>query len=521
MRKLTVLLAAVVTIAVSCKKDLNNPNPGPEEPGIEKPGVEAPPEAERNALPMKVVMTNEGGQSETYAITYLANSKKIDRITRPNGAVEIYHYTGDLIEKISYGTGGSDYTKFEYQDNALFREIRYQASLPVAKTEYTYPSGNKIQIVEFRYKNDKWEQEGDPVNLEFDKKGNLTKGESGKIKAGVSYDDKNAPFLNVAGWSGIHFTGGIPLGDNVGFEDVVARRNNPTKTTATEAATPLLDLAFTYEFSDAQNPKFPTRITGKQNGITKFTVVISYSIESEEPPVDPVKDENNSLPLELIMTSEGVPTETTTITYQADSKKLDKIQSSNGNTETYHYDGDHIVRINYGSNNDDYKAFEYDATTHRLSSETQYRSGKAVGQVRFTYTSNTALTLVDYKYENDAWKTTGEAINFELDANGNVIKAKSGDIEINISYDTKKSPFFNVTGWAEIQLLGGIPMGDNMGAEDVIGRKSNPTTTVAKQAGTTLLDMTFTYEFNDNNNPKFPTKITGSGRPFTLTIVYN
>ena len=64
-------------------------------------------------------------------------------------------------------------------------------------------------------------------------------------------------------------------------------------------------------------------------------------------------------------------------------------------------------------------------------------------------------------------------------------------------------------------------MGDNMGAEDVIGRKSNPTTTVAKQAGTTLLDMTFTYEFNDNNNPKFPTKITGSGRPFTLTIVYN
>ncbi len=220
------------------------------------------------------------------------------------------------------------------------------------------------------------------------------------------------------------------------------------------------------------------------------------------------------------MTSDGAPSKTTTITYQADSKKLDKIQSSNGNMETYHYDGDRIVKIDYGTNGD-YKALEYDANTKRLSSITQYHSSKAEGQVRFTYTSNTALTLADYKYENDAWKTTGEAVNLELDANGNVIKAKSGDVEINIAYDTKKSPFFNVTGWAEIQFLGGIPMGDNMGAEDVIGRKGNPTKTMAKQGNTTLLDMNFSYEFNDNKHPQFPTKITGTGRPFTLTIVYN
>ena len=128
MRKLTVLLAAFIMIAVSCKKATNNPNPGPpDEPGIVKPGVEPPPEAERNALPMKVVMTNEGGQSETYAITYLPNSKKIDRITRTDGAVEIYHYIGDLIDKIDYRTDGSDYTKFEYQNNALVRETYYQA----------------------------------------------------------------------------------------------------------------------------------------------------------------------------------------------------------------------------------------------------------------------------------------------------------------------------------------------------------------------------------------------------------
>jgi hypothetical protein len=521
MRKLTVLLAAFVTIAVSCKKASNDPNPGPpEEPGIEKPGIEAPPEAESNALPMKVVMTNEAGQSETYTITYLPNSKKIDHITRSNGAVEIYHYTGDMIDKRVYGTDGSNYTKFEYQNNALVRETRYQASQPVSKSEFTYPSGNKMQVVEFKYKNDKWEQAGDLINFEFDKKGNLTKGESGKIKVGVSYDDKNVPFLNVAGWSSIHFTGGIPLGDNTGYEDVVARRNNPTKTTATEAGVPLLDLAFTYEFNDTQNPKFPTKITGKENGRTKFTLVISYSIQPEEPGGGQETKEDDKLPLKLIMNSDGAPSETTTITYQADSKKLDKIQSSNGNMETYHYDGDRIVKIEYGTHGD-YKGFEYDATTQRLASITQYHSGKAGGQVRFTYTSNTALSLEDYKYENDAWKTSGELINLELDANGNVIKAKSGDVEINISFDTKKSPFFNVTGWAETQFLGGIPMGDNMGAEDVIGRKSNPTKTLAKQGNTTLLDMAFTYEFNDNSNPKFPTKITGTGRPFTLTIVYN
>ncbi len=520
MRKLTVLLAAFVMIAVSCKKVSTNPGP-PEEPGIVKPGVEAPPEAERNALPMKLVITNEGGQSETHTITYLPGSKKIDRISRLNGSVEIYHYIGDLIDKIDYGTNGTDYTKFEYQNNELVRQTHYQNSLPARKNEYAYPLSNKMQVVEFKYKNDKWEQQGDPINLEFDSKGNLTKGESGKMKAGVSYDDKNAPFLNVTGWSKINFTGGIPLGDNISFRDVLARRNNPTKTTATEAGTPLLDLAFTYELSDTQNPKFPTKVTGKENGRTKFTVVISYSIQSEEPEGEQQKEEDSILPLELIMTSEGEQSITTTITYQEDSKKLDKIQNSKGNEETYHYDGDRIVKIDFGSNSGDYKAFEYDATTKRLSSETQYRSGVAVGQVRFTYTSNTALTLVDHKYENDTWKVTGEPVNLELDAKGNVIKAKSGDVEIDISYDTKKSPFFNVTGWAEIQILGGIPMGDNMGAEDVISRISNPTKIFAKQGGTTLLDMNVNYEFNENKYPGFPVKITGLGRPFVLTIVYN
>ena len=215
-----------------------------------------------------------------------------------------------------YGTDGSNYSKFEYQNNALVRETRYQASQPVAKSEYTYPATNKIQFVEFKYKNDKWEQSGDPVNLEFNTKGNLTKAESGKTKVSVSYDDKNAPFLNVAGWPDFNFTGGVPMGDNVGFADVVGRRNNPTKTTATEAGTPLMDLAFTYEFNDTQNPKFPTKITGRENGRTKFTLVISYSIQTEEPEEEQPTKEDSILPLELIMNSEGDQRITTTITYQ-------------------------------------------------------------------------------------------------------------------------------------------------------------------------------------------------------------
>ncbi|CAL1520864.1 hypothetical protein [Chitinophaga sp. MM2321] len=515
MRKLTVVLAAFVMIAASCKKDSNNPDAEP--PG--KPGVEAPPEAERDALPGKVVMTNETGQSTTFSITYLPDSKKIDRITTQNGA-EIYHYTGDLIEKIDYNTDGSNYTKFEYQNNDLIRETHYRSSQPAGKNEYTYPSSNKMQVVEFKYKNNKWEQAEDPVNLEFDNKGNLMKAENGRLKVDLSYDDKNAPFLNVTGWSKIRLTGGIPFGENLVFEDVLARRNNPNKTTATDNGTPLLNITFTNEFNDNQHPKFPTKITGKENAGTKFTVVISYATQSGEPG----DDEENRLPLELTMTSDTGADETTTITYQTNSKKIDQIKNSkNGSTQTYQYDGDRIVKIDFGSNGggDNYKLFEYDATTKRPTSVTQYRSGKAESQLRYTYTSNTVLTLADYKYENDAWTAAGELINLELDANGNVIKVTSGDTEVSISYDAKKSPFFNVTGWAEIEFLAGIPLGNNMGAEDVIGRKNNPTRTLAKQDGTTLLDMAFTYEFNNDHHPNFPTKITGTDRPFTVTIVYN
>lgn len=528
MRKLTVLLAVFVIITVSCKKGSNNPDQEPpEEPGINVPKeliVEAPPEAERNALPMKLVMTDENGQSETYTITYLPNKRHIDRVTNQNGATEVYHYNGDLIDKIDYSRDGTDYSKFEYQNNTLVRETHYRNSQLAAKKEYTYPEGKQIKVTEFAYKSGKWERADDPVNLEFDHKGNLTKAESGKIKVGILYDDKNAPFLNATGWSKIHFTGGIPLGDNTHFEDVLARRNNPLKTTATEAGNSLLDVAFTYEFNDTQNPKFPTKILGKENGKTKFTVAISYSIQSGGPDDGQEIKEDNSLPLELTMTYAGVPSETTSITYQTDSKKIDKIRKSkNGGTETYHYDGDRIVKIDFGSNGDDYKSFEYDATTKRVSRETQYRSNIAKSQIRYSYISNNVLTTTEYKYENNDWILSGESLSLEIDGNGDVIKVKSGDlkVEANVSYDTaKKSPFSNITGWAEIHFTGGIPLGDNMGAEDIIGRKSNPIKTIAKEGATTLLDMNFTYEYNNNQHPKFPTKITGTGKPFTMTIVY-
>src|SRR5690606_21312466 len=143
------------------------------------------------------------------------------------------------------------------------REEYTRSGQVVEKTEYTYPSSNKITIVNSHEDEGNWETE-EPITLEFDSKGNVIKGGQEGLQAMVSYDSKNSPFLNAEGWFKINFTGGIPLGDHVDISDIVGRRNNPTHTKVTEEGTSLLDLTFGYEFSDTDNAKFPTKITGKQ-----------------------------------------------------------------------------------------------------------------------------------------------------------------------------------------------------------------------------------------------------------------
>jgi len=271
-------LATVTLAAVSCTKNSNEPDKqGPTD--LDPP---PPPVAEAHTLPVKIVVETDKA-IDTYTIAYLPDTDKIEKITKESGSVESYQYKDDLIEKIQYGASDNgDFKKFEYDNSALVREIYYRQNAPIGKTEYGYPSGTSLATTQYKYENEEWKADGAPAILEFDANGNLIKGKGnagdiGEVRINLTYDNNNTSMINVGGWSKINFTGGVPLGDNISFEDIFGRRNNPINVavTATDGSMNI-DISYTYEFNDTENPKFPTQITGKENNNVLFTAKISY-----------------------------------------------------------------------------------------------------------------------------------------------------------------------------------------------------------------------------------------------------
>lgn len=271
-------LSTAMLAAVSCTKSGNEPEK--QDPvNLDPP---PPPAAETHTLPVKIVM--EAGEAKnTYTLSYLPDTDKIDKIEEEGGNVEFYHYEGDLIGKIQYGDeANGDFQKFEYENKALVKEIHYRDNKQVGKVEYSYPSGTSVVINHYKYENDQWEPDEDPITLHFDANGNLitgkgSAGDLGEIQISLTYDSNNTSMINVAGWSKTNFTGGVPLGDNISFQDILGRRNNPTNVAVTSAGgTMAMNITYTYAFNDVENPKFPTQITGKANGNILFTAKISY-----------------------------------------------------------------------------------------------------------------------------------------------------------------------------------------------------------------------------------------------------
>ena len=276
MKKTILFLSVIMLLSVSCSKSKIDPDPvGPPAP------PPPPPAEEQKALPTKVVMETEGG-TETYVISYISNSQKIEKITITGtdfNSEERYTYKGDLIDKIEYNNG-EDYTQFQYENNALVREISYRDHQEMDKTEYEYPANQSVKQRQYVYEDGDSQLDGD-VLFELDANGNLVKGEAdfgddGSIEITATYDDKNTPVVNISGWSQIRLTGGIPLGDNIDFADIAGRRNNPSKVVANVSGE-LMSITYTYEFKDEKNPNFPTKIIGKLGDETLFSAVISYN----------------------------------------------------------------------------------------------------------------------------------------------------------------------------------------------------------------------------------------------------
>lgn len=525
MKKILLILIVLVIGIASCKKKSDYPEPiiDPEEPG-----VEVPPASEANTLPMKMSI-NANGKSEVYTITYQSGTKKIAKIEKSNGPLETYQYAGDLIERINYGSAGNDYTMFEYSEKgALIRKTHYQSSNLATKIEYSYPSESKVTFVESEYKNNNWETR-ETTTLEIDSKGNFIKGSSNKeLQVTLSYDNKNSPFLNVTGWSKIHYTGGVPLGDNIDVKDVVGRRNNPVKTKVTGRVA--LNLAFSYEFGDSNNLKFPTKIIGEEGDKTSFSLEICYSGDcsitdnsnhpgnGEQP-----NPETATLPETIVMTSNG-ETRAYTISYQENSAKLDKITVTNGRTIGYEYKGDLIEKEYTVDRPDEYDWYEYSAS-NQLMKVSSYRGNNNAHETILSY-SGTKLTVTGDEIGED-----GNKLELNYDGRGNLTvleifdKTNVSAAKVSVTYDDKNTAFKNVLGWRQIRFLVGVPLGDNIGYEDIMAVVNNPLK-VTGSLGENV-EVVYIYEFKDNKNPKFPTSITGTVKvagavtnTFTAAITY-
>jgi len=244
------------------------------------------------------------------------------------------------------------------------------------------------------------------------------------------------------------------------------------------------------------------------------------------PPPPPPAEEQKALPTKVVMeTANGI--KTYIISYISDSQKIEKIITTGtdwNNEERYTYKGDLIDKIEYNDGKD-YTQFQYENNV--LVRGISYRDNQEMEKTEYQYPTNQSVKQSQYMREDGEWQLEGEML-FDLDANGNLVKGEAdfgseGDVKLTAMYDDKNTPVVNITGWSEIRFTGGIPLGDNIDFVDIAGRRNNPAKVVANVSGETV-NIVYTYEFKDEKNPKFPTKIVGKlndAEIFSAAISYN
>lgn len=248
-----------------------------------------------------------------------------------------------------------------------------------------------------------------------------------------------------------------------------------------------------------------------------FTACKKTNSPAEDDRNNPPSQETNALPSKIVMSVAGV-TKTYDFFYQAGTKKLDKIVESGGITERYEYDGDLIRKVDFGNNN--YRSLTY--ANGKMTEEVFYRQGEPHKRNSLSYPSATKVTMEESTMEDGQW-VKENTILLDLDASQNVVKASSATLGVvaSMQFDAKNTPMMNIAGWEKTTFLGGIPLGNNIDIYDIVGRTNNPSkTSVVTDTDTVTID--YTYEFNDSDHPKFPTKISGTvmGKIFSATITY-
>jgi hypothetical protein len=229
-------------------------------------------------------------------------------------------------------------------------------------------------------------------------------------------------------------------------------------------------------------------------------------------PPSPPSVEAKVLPSKVVMETEKNGVVTYTISYVSDTQKIEKVTiigTDRNNEEHYFYKGDLIDKIEYGSSSN-FIQYEYENSV--LIRETGYRENQEVQKKEYEYPTSQTVKQTEYEYENGTWQLNGEML-FSFDSNSNLVKGEAdfgdkGNLQVIAVYDDKNTPVINIIGWSKIYFTGGIPLGDNIDFTDIAGRRNNPLK-VSAVTHEGDIDISYTYEFKDEKNLKFPTKVFG------------
>lgn len=210
------------------------------------------------------------------------------------------------------------------------------------------------------------------------------------------------------------------------------------------------------------------------------TTLISCSSDT-----DSSSNQSNDLLIKKVVYTSITDDYTETVIYTYNGNKLVKGVYEDGSEEIFTYQGNLISKIELITNGelDTTETFSYD-TNGRLTGYI-FEEGPFTDEETFFYNADGTVTSTIGTGAAAAVRT----LNFQ---NDELIKIIGSDRTYNYTYDSKNSPFRNVTGYDKIAFV-------NHGDHEFYGRKQNITTIYESVEGVNYTTNTMTY--NSDNYP--------------------
>lgn len=201
-----------------------------------------------------------------------------------------------------------------------------------------------------------------------------------------------------------------------------------------------------------------------------------------------------------------------------DGTKLTKITLTGGEHVNITYSGDLITKMEwFSSNNVSDQRIEYSYSSNKLTLAKLYSTNnKLVETSTLTYNSDGSITDLESTYNGGTLPTSTTTYIKYFDSVGNLIKQEQFSNNIlygttNYTYDTKNSPYKNITGWSTL-----VPsLGTNfLRVNNLLSEKQ-----FINGSSNVFYEILYVYQYNSKDFPTSQTS-TINGQTSTETYYY-